>query len=207
MCLGLIINSRVDLGVVGCPNLPVSPEDPNGPRGCIFYAVRGQGTFQVPLSDPFTSTPVRYHVPAVTSTNFRMWQSIGHTRLDLNEKVVQDLALSAPSVSMDSQAKYCSVVREGGMYLRLSDDPAFQEKIWVRLPREIHVVRVAQYVLQDHAPSTILVEEAGGKVTDADGKALDFGQGRTLALNYGVLAAGKDVHTTALEAVKRIRHE
>ena len=116
-------------------------------------------------------------------------------------------ALSAPSVSMDSQAKYCSVVREGGMYLRLSDDPAFQEKIWVRLPREIHVVRVAQYVLQDHAPSTILVEEAGGKVTDADGKALDFGQGRTLALNYGVLAAGKDVHPTALEAVKRIRHE
>ena len=127
-----MVDSRVQLGVVGCPNLPVSPDDPNGPQGCIFFAVRGHGTYQVPLSTPFTSTPIRLHVPSATSANLRIWQSIGHTRLDLNERVVQELSMTTPSVSMDSQAKYCSVVREGGIYLRLASDPTFREKIWVR---------------------------------------------------------------------------
>jgi 3'(2'), 5'-bisphosphate nucleotidase len=34
------------------------------------------------------------------------------------------------------------------------------------------------------------------------GKPLDFAQGRTLAGNEGIVAAGKEVHAKAVEAVK-----
>ena len=131
VCLGLIVDSEVKLGVVGCPNLPVSPGNPDGSRGCIFYAVRGEGTYQVPLSNPFNSAPARLHIPSRTHENLRIWQSIGHTKLSLNDQVARALGITAPSVSMDSQAKYCSILREGGIYLRLSEDSEFREKIWV----------------------------------------------------------------------------
>jgi 3'(2'), 5'-bisphosphate nucleotidase len=47
------------------------------------------------------------------------------------------------------------------------------------------------------------VEEAGGVVTDAHGKPLDFSKGRTLKDNKGVVAAAKGVHGKVIEAVKK----
>lgn len=47
VCLALIVDSRVELGVMGCPNLPHDLTKPDGPRGAIFVAVRGQGAEQV----------------------------------------------------------------------------------------------------------------------------------------------------------------
>ena len=138
VCLALIVDSEVKLGVVGCPNLSVSPGNSEGSRGCIFYAVRGEGAYQVPLSNPFNSAPVRLHIPSRNHENLRIWQSIGHTKLSLNDQVARALGITAPSVSMDSQAKYCSILREGGIYLRLSEDPEFKEKIWVATSLDLH---------------------------------------------------------------------
>jgi 3'(2'), 5'-bisphosphate nucleotidase len=45
--LALIVDSKVQFGIMGCPNVPVSPTDPDGERGCIFMATRGQGAHQV----------------------------------------------------------------------------------------------------------------------------------------------------------------
>ncbi len=47
VCVSLIVDSEVKLGVIGCPNLPVDQDDPEGKRGCIFVAVKGHGTRQV----------------------------------------------------------------------------------------------------------------------------------------------------------------
>ena len=47
VCLALIVDGQVVLGVIGCPNLPVKSAEPDGPRGCIFVAVKGQGAEQV----------------------------------------------------------------------------------------------------------------------------------------------------------------
>lgn len=35
---------------MGTPNLPVKVSEPNGERGTLFVAVRGQGAFQVSCS-------------------------------------------------------------------------------------------------------------------------------------------------------------
>ena len=47
VCLALIVDAQVVLGVIGCPNLPVKSAQPDGPKGCIFVAVKGQGAEQV----------------------------------------------------------------------------------------------------------------------------------------------------------------
>ena len=49
VCLALIVDSEVELGVMGCPNLPVDATKADGERGCIFVAVKGQGAEQVCL--------------------------------------------------------------------------------------------------------------------------------------------------------------
>jgi len=50
VCVSLVVDAQVQLGVIGCPNLPIDPADPDCKRGCIFVAVKGQGAQQVCLS-------------------------------------------------------------------------------------------------------------------------------------------------------------
>ncbi len=47
VCLALIIDGEGQLGVMGCPNLPVDFKNPEGEKGCLFVAEKGQGAFQV----------------------------------------------------------------------------------------------------------------------------------------------------------------
>jgi len=49
----------------------------------------------------------------------------------------------------------------------------------------------------------LIVEEAGGVVTDIYGNELGFGQGRTLKTNKGVVAAVRALHPTVLKAVQK----
>lgn len=44
-------------------------------------------------------------------------------------------------------------------------------------------------------------------ITDGRGQPLDFGLGRTLGENYGVVAAGKDVHPKVIAAVQQAKAE
>jgi 3'(2'), 5'-bisphosphate nucleotidase len=69
VCLALIVDAQVQLGVIGCPNLPYDPTKPSGEvdHGCIFVAVRGQGAHQVRLF-PFLFSQVNIDISyAMTS--------------------------------------------------------------------------------------------------------------------------------------------
>jgi 3'(2'), 5'-bisphosphate nucleotidase len=91
---------------------------------------------------------------------------------------------------MDSQAKYCCLARSDGFaYLRMPTGVGYREKIW------------------DHAPGSLLVTEAGCTITDSRGEFLDFGLGRDLGENFGVIAARKGVHHEVLTAVKKAVEE
>lgn len=46
--------------------------------------------------------------------------------------------------------------------------------------------------------------EAGATVTDADGEPLNFGRGRLLSDNRGVIVAHRNVHARVLEAVRHV---
>ena len=59
VCLAFLIDGEVQVGVMGCPNLPIDPKTAKPKEGenssdredlgTIFVAVKGQGAFQVSL--------------------------------------------------------------------------------------------------------------------------------------------------------------
>ena len=90
---------------------------------------------------------------------------------------------------MDSQAKYGVLAAGGGeLIFRLLSPkaPDYKEKIW------------------DHAAGALVLEEAGGKITDLSGKPLDFTQGRRLENNTGVFASNGWLHEAGLEAIAAV---
>jgi 3'(2'), 5'-bisphosphate nucleotidase len=98
-----------------------------------------------------------------------------------------ELSITAPPVEMDSQAKYAVLASGvGEILLRLLSPsrPDYREKIW------------------DQAAGSIVIEEAGGRITDLEGKDLDFSLGRTLASNRGVLATNGLLHDKLLNALQ-----
>ena len=186
VALALIEQGVVSFGLLGCPNLPTAD---GRARGCLFAAARGQGarvwegTEHVPRSIRVARTGVD------DLTSLRMAESFesGHSSHSHAERIAARLGLTHPPLRMDSQAKYGLVARgEAGIYMRLPTKPGYQEKIW------------------DHAAGVIVVEEAGGTVTDVAGAPLDFGRGRTLKNNRGVIATNGAVQGAVLEAVRAV---
>jgi 3'(2'), 5'-bisphosphate nucleotidase len=50
----------------------------------------------------------------------------------------------------------------------------------------------------------IIVQEAGGKVTDINGKALDFSRSYQLTENSGVVATNGLLHDAFIDAIKKV---
>src|ERR1700761_3705396 len=152
VCLALIIDARVELGVIGCPNLPLEIGKEDGERGALFVAVRGQGSEQVCLlsftlvicllfhfqralsaSSHFKAT--RLTIPPITIPRLSFLESVeaAHTSHSTIDDIGSVLGVKQPPIRMDSQAKYCCLARgEGGAYLRMPTGVGYKEKIWVR---------------------------------------------------------------------------
>jgi 3'(2'), 5'-bisphosphate nucleotidase len=88
---------------------------------------------------------------------------------------------------LDSQCKYSVVARgQADAYLRMPSRKAYVEKIW------------------DHAAGSLIAEEAGAVVTDITGTPLDFGQGRCLEANRGVVCAAGRAHPMIIRAIEEL---
>ncbi|RKP26366.1 hypothetical protein SYNPS1DRAFT_14300 [Syncephalis pseudoplumigaleata] len=199
VCLALIEDGQVQLGVLGCPNLPSmgsgSPEDGMGERGVLFVAVRGHGAYQRAWKST-SEHPIKLAASSHTSdmadfTDARLCESweAAHSDHGTAARIRASLGIKARPVRLDSQCKYGVVARgEADIYLRLPTRADYVEKIW------------------DHAAGSLLVEEAGARITDADGRPLQFGHGRYLSMNRGIVVAHRDRHAAVLEAVQAQMH-
>ena len=185
IALALIENGKVVLGVLGCPNLAIDPSNPESDKGALLYAVSGSGTSQCPISDPATAEKI--HTDSVTDpaqASFCESVESEHTAHGRSYEITRKLGTQAEPFRMDSQCKYAAVARgQASVYLRLPTRPGYEEKIW------------------DHAAGSIVLEEAGGRLSDTFGKPLDFSLGRTLKNNKGVVAASSGVFEAIVEAV------
>lgn len=132
VCLALIVNGEVQLGVMGCPNLPVDASKPDGPRGSLFIAVKGQGAFQRAFSDT-NETPIKFSdISSTQQATFCESVESGHSSHSDSAQIAQLLGITREPVRMDSQAKYCSISRgDADIYLRLPVSATYVEKIWV----------------------------------------------------------------------------
>jgi 3'(2'), 5'-bisphosphate nucleotidase len=200
VALAYVRDGRVVLGVLGCPELAYdslfdgAPATP-GRCGSLTIAAVGKGTFCQQLDiggkdwEPgwmgLTSSG-RSH-----ASSARILRSVekSHTNVDEIGQLAATLGVTEPPISMDSQAKYAVLAAgQGDVMLRLISPsrPDYREKIW------------------DQAAGSIVVEEAGGRITDLDGKSLDFSQGRTLAKNRGLVATNGLLHEAVLEGLRAI---
>ncbi|MDO4574675.1 MAG: inositol monophosphatase family protein [Planctomycetia bacterium] len=183
--LALIENGTVTLGFLGMPNLAGLAGDA---PGCLMYARRGEGTWLGSLDANATFRQVRVstHSDVRDATVLRSVES-GHTNVSQMDILVERIGIPNPPVRMDSQAKY-AVLASGGsdLMFRLlrADLREYKEKIW------------------DQAAGSILLEEAGGRVTDLDGRPFDFTQGSSLKKNRGVCASNGLLHDVALRALQ-----
>jgi 3'(2'), 5'-bisphosphate nucleotidase len=188
VALGLIEEGEVRVGLLGCPNLP----DGAGGRGALFAAVRGEGARRLALWDAADGEGRRIEVAHPRSpAEARFCESVesAHSDQDHSAKIAALLGITAEPFRIDSQCKYAAVAEgDASIYLRLPTKKDYREKIW------------------DHAAGKLVVEEAGGRVTDVDGVELDFQRGRTLAANRGVVAtSGGAIHDLVIAAIQQVR--
>ena len=186
VALALIEHGQVKVAVLGCPNLPLSLSDSNSPTGTLFVAVRGEGALMAALgSHSFTAIHV---VREADKDRLRFAESVeaDHGNQALQEAVAQAAGITQPPVRMDSQAKYGLVARgDAALYLRLPSpkSPDYREKIW------------------DHAAGLLVIEEAGGRVTDMNGQPLDLASDFKMNHNRGVVASHGAQHAAVLAAL------
>lgn len=191
VALALIENGEVLIGALGCPNLVDGHRLEVGGPGTLALAALGSGAWLGELEGDamdFSRAAVSTISDPAQARILRSFES-GHTNVDQIDRFVHALGAAAEPVRLDSQAKYVLLAAgHGELYLRLLSpgQPNYREKIW------------------DQAAGSLLIAEAGGRVTDLEGKALDFSAGRTLANNRGILASNGNLHPTALHALQAI---
>jgi 3'(2'), 5'-bisphosphate nucleotidase len=190
IALALIEHGQVQLGVLGCPNLSDAYRPDRGGPGTVVVAARGEGTWTTSMAsaleyDPLTVSTRQDPAQARLLRSFEA----RHTNVSNLDRLVKALAIQANPVLMDSQAKYAVLASgKADVLIRLlsSKKPNYREKIW------------------DQAAGSIIVEEAGGRVSDLHGKPLDFSTGRELLNNRGVLVTNGCLHDAFLEALTRM---
>ena len=59
VCLASIVDGKVEVGVLGCPNLSTKFQDPASARGILIYGVSGDKAYQTTLdSDSLQNSTV-----------------------------------------------------------------------------------------------------------------------------------------------------
>ena len=187
VALALIVEGQIVLGAMGCPRLNHHLSPTSVGEGMALIAVRDQGAWAQGLEG---GTSRRVYVSSCSEESCaRMLCSYesAHTDPEKIEALVKAMSLNQPPIRIDSQVKYALVSGgQGELIFRLLSPsrPGYCERIW------------------DHAAGSIIVEEAGGRVTDLRGEPLDFGVGRTLKKNRGILVSNKLLHEIALDAIR-----
>jgi 3'(2'), 5'-bisphosphate nucleotidase len=193
VALALIEDGQVVLAAMGCPNLPYQgePGDPDsGPVGCLFVAERGAGAWMMPLFDADPSqTGERIATAAPTTTAAaRYAESVEAAHSDQSEaaRISAALGITSDPVRLDSQAKYAVVARgDASIYLRVPRGD-YRENVW------------------DHAAGYLIVTEAGGRVSDVEGKPLDLTTGQRMTGNRGIVATAAPIHDAVVGAVRSV---
>ena len=96
------------------------------------------------------------------------------------------LGITAEPVRLDSQTKYAMVARgDASIYLRVPRGD-YRENIW------------------DHAAGMLVVSEAGGRVSDVEGKPFDITTGQRMTDNRGAVVTAAGIHDEVVDAVRSV---
>ncbi len=196
IALGFIEAGTPVVGALGCPNLPEDfskPLDQADAHGCIYTCIKGSGVYEVPADKPDAKPTHIQRLDHEEGQAVSVCASVekAHSNVSDTDRILEYLAQNGiptgEPTRLDSQAKYAVTGRgQADAYLRLPTKKGYVERIW------------------DHAAGALVASEAGCFVTDIFGKALDFGEGRGLEKNKGVICAPPRVHGLVIGAIEAL---
>lgn len=213
IALALIEDGEPVLGVLGCPNYPMKKEwlsyqngyrrilsrltsstSESSDRGSVLYARKGGGkAWMQPILHrenkfvwPNSAREIRVSSidnPALAT--FCEPVEKANSSHSFTAGLAHSVGLRNQPLRVYSMVKYAAIAcGDAEIYMKFAR-AGYKEKIW------------------DHAAGVLIIEEAGGVVTDAGGQPLDFSKGEYLeGLDRGIIAcAGAKLHETIIGAV------
>ncbi|KAK7327949.1 hypothetical protein VNO77_22042 [Canavalia gladiata] len=213
VALALIEDGEVKLGVLGCPNYPMRkewlsyqhryhriiskltpPTSETWDKGCVLYAKKGSGkAWMQPLVRPTKMFVWPSHAKQVSVSSidnpalatFCEPVEKANSSHSFTAGLAQSVGLRKQPLRVYSMVKYAAIARGDAEVFMKFAKAGYKEKIW------------------DHAAGVIIIQEAGGMVTDAGGLPLDFSKGLYLeGLDRGIVAcSGATLHAKIIHAV------
>ncbi|PON70989.1 3(2),5 -bisphosphate nucleotidase HAL [Parasponia andersonii] len=213
IALALIEDGEVVLGVLGCPNYPMRkewlgyhhryhrivskltpPTSESWDKGCVIYARRGSGkAWMQPLLHvnkklvwPNSARPVRVSsIDNPSMATFCEPVEKANSSHSFTAGLAHSVGMRKQPLRVYSMVKYAAIARGDAEVFMKFARAGYKEKIW------------------DHAAGVVVIQEAGGMVTDARGRPLDFSKGTYLeGLDRGIIAsAGATLHDKIITAV------
>jgi 3'(2'), 5'-bisphosphate nucleotidase len=201
IALALVVDGTVEIGILGCPRLSMTTapasmrhvseqavvaavEDDAG--GGVAIAARGRGAWWMSLNGGHLTRLSVSSESNPTKTRALHSRESRHSDIDELRRVLRELRSPTSPALMDGQTKQVLLAAGAAeLLMRIPTDPNYREAIW------------------DQAAGALLVEEAGGRVTDLDGLPLDFTTGRRLLRNSGLLASNGLLHDVVLDVVRK----
>ncbi len=187
--LALVEGQEVVLGSMACPRLPAKCAAPHYSIGWIYLGLKNQGAYAHRIKgkgggwrelqvSSFEDLGKATYCESVIGS---------HTSPRSHLKLARSLGIVRNPVRVDGQCKYALVARgEVCLYLRFPKKPGYRERVW------------------DHAAGLILVEEAGGRVTDLRGERISLADDYRLKESYGVIASNGSVHDKVVERARAL---
>ncbi|KAK6230491.1 hypothetical protein QUC31_002009 [Theobroma cacao] len=212
VALALIEEGKLVLGVLGCPNYPMKKELLNynhqrhqtmpkslppsdiWEKGCVMYARRGSGqAWMQPLihGDTKFEWPNSARLMQVSPVDDPSLATFcepvekANSNHSFTAGLANSMGLKKKPMRVHSMVKYAAIARgDAEIFIKFARS-GYKEKIW------------------DHAAGVVIIEEAGGVVTDAGGRPLDFSRGLYLeGLDRGIIAcSGLTLHDKIIGAV------
>jgi 3'(2'), 5'-bisphosphate nucleotidase len=196
IALALVVDGTVKIGIIGCPRLsvttaPASTSDvpehatvaavEEDTDGGVAIAARGRGAWWMPLNGGHLTRLSVSSESNPAKTRALHSRESRHSDVEELHRVLRAFHSPAPPVLMDGQTKQVLLAAGAAeLLMRIPIAPDYREAIW------------------DQAAGALLVEEAGGRVTDLDGLPLDFTTGRHLLRNTGLVASNGLLHDAVL---------
>ncbi|KAJ4145240.1 hypothetical protein LMH87_004095 [Akanthomyces muscarius] len=195
VALALIENGREVVGVLAYPSLEVADDGKiyddtvSGADGLgvLLAAVKGQGAtirhFPSQSAASLSSSPATPLAAPLEGAadlrdlRFADCQRSSSTNHGLVRRVAERIGARYPGLDL-----WASHVRYAALVLGGAD-------AWVRLGARDSAV----FYIWDNAGAQLIFTELGGRITDFDGREIDFGAGRGLDANRGMIAARANV--------------
>lgn len=213
VALALIEDGEPVLGVLGCPNYPMKKEWLNyhngnlstlssmisktsgsWNRGCVIYAKKGSGrTWMQPLLHeektliwPNFARQIRVStIDDPSLATFCEPVEKSNSSHSFTAGLAHSVGLRNQPLRLYSMVKYAAIARGDAEIFMKFARSGYKEKIW------------------DHAAGVVIIQEAGGVVTDAGGHPLCFSRGVYLeGLDRGIVAcSGARLHEKIIGSV------